>query len=149
MVNECTGYKRDLKIENYTDLVKLLERCVFHSHLKSGKLVSTLHVNMPIWGKRNHVHRMERTVVCDIGQSAENEMTGAIEVLARELKYLIEHGTEYDEPVYGRDDETGEEQHIGRSVCLIDRSRLTLPILTTDSVIGHPYLDCAKDYAPS
>lgn len=149
MVNERTGHQGDLRIESFTDLVKLLNRCVYHSHLKSRKLVSTLHVNMPILGRLNHLHKMERVVICDIGQAAENEMTGAIEVLARELKYLVEHGTRYGEPVYAVDDDTGEENCIGESVCLIDRSRLVLPVLTSDSMVRHAYLDCTKDYAPS
>jgi len=146
MVNECTGNARNLKIENFTQLVHLLNQSIYHSHLKSEKLISTLYVNLPTWGGLSYMHRMQHEIFTPIGEPSENEMTGAVEVLARELKYILEHGTQFGEPIFATDDETGEQNCIGKSMQLLDRSRLELPLLvTSDSSIENRYLDCIKD----
>lgn len=144
MVNECSGDARDLKVESFTELVHLLNHSVHHSHLASGKLISTLYVNLPTLGGISHMHRMHREVIVPIGAPAENEMTGAIEVLSRELKYLLEHATQFGEPVFATDDETGEQNCIGNLMYLLDRSRLEPPVLVSDQP-SNIYLNCIKD----
>lgn len=129
-------YGKDLR-----DIVELVERCAYHSQLTESKVISGIAVQVPIWGNRETIIKIEREVIAEEHQS--NEFAGATEVLSSELKYILESATEVSEPVYGKDDLTGLEQSIGRSVHLLDRSRMGWPVIEEKE--GTPFLNCVKE----
>ena len=145
MVNEHSEVSGDIRFGSFTDLLELVTKAISHSNVDNNqKLVSILFVNMPIWGQRETMWKMLREVDAPHGDHAANEMVAATEVFARELKYTIESGTEFAEPVHAYDDELGIDRCIGKHINFIDRKRLSLPTLMSDKV-PVAFLNCVKD----
>lgn len=132
-----------MKIESFGELIQLVEKCTYHSRVIPGELVSTLHIKIPVLGFGTRLSKLERRICVETERDANNESLGAIEVLARELRYLIETSALHGEPVFG-EDESGAQIQLGQNMIVVDRNRLSLPQIKEESA-GFTYLNCAAE----
>lgn len=128
-----------MTLEKFAELAQMMERCVSHSQLKNGHLVSIVHVNMPALGGLHHMLQLERRVVAEV--NASNEETAASWLLARQLEYLLEFGNSVTQPIY-QQSEDGDMIQVGKSEIYLDRTRLKFPTLQKYFEDGQLYADC-------
>lgn len=143
MVNECQRDNRDIKVESFTELLKQVDRVTYHSELVNDMLVSIFQLRVPVINNEPRLIKKERQAAAPPGQHVENEKVAAVEVFAREMKYMLEHSTSVEEPVFA-EDEDGSIRIIGQQVTQINRNKLALPTIKEDSIEGF-YLDCVRE----
>lgn len=130
--------------QRFAEIVRLMERSIFHSELKNGYVISGVHVNLPVNGDMEHLVSLERRMICETARDARMEEDASIKILAHQLAYLIEHETTFEEPFY-QENEEGFPVPIGRAVILIDKKRMSFPVFTETKT--EVYLDCATKEA--
>lgn len=125
--------------QRFAEVIRLVERSIFHSELKSGYIISGIDVNIPVNGQMDHMVRLERRMICETARDARMEEDASIRILANQLAYLIEHEDTFEKP-YFQDNEEGFPVPIGRAMILIDRKRLAFPEFTETKT--EVYLNC-------
>lgn len=124
----------------YPTLNEMVQELIIHSVLRNGELNSIVFVNLPVRGG-DHILKLTRPVLCDLARDRSAEEAVAPEILAREVKYILDFATTASEPVY-QEDEDGTKTCIGQSAIFIDRMRLAYP--TIQEKDGVKYLDCVS-----
>jgi hypothetical protein len=127
---------------DFSALVKLVQSSIYHARINGDTIVSTLHVNVPITGGASHALKLQRDVIAETEQSAKNEKYWSVEILTRELKYILDSATTYGEPVYQQDDD-GRMINIGKLMVVLDRSRLVTPSIAIKE--NYTILDCVRE----
>lgn len=123
----------------FDELLKLVERGIFHSELKDGYVVSGVHINVPVNGGMTHLMNLERRMICELARDARMEEEASAKILTHQLAYIVEHEDHLEKPVF-QENEGGEPIQIGRSIILIDRGRISFPkMVETETEV---YLDC-------
>ena len=126
----------------FDELVRLIERSIYHSELKEGYVISGIHLNVPVNGNMTHMINLDRRLICESVRDARMEEDSSARILAHQLAYIIEHEDRLEKPVY-QESEDGRQVEIGQAIILLDRKRLSFPIFveTTTEV----YLDCSGE----
>jgi hypothetical protein len=127
--------------KRFQELLRLVERCIYHSELKGGYVVSGVHVNLPVNGRMEHMINLERRMVCETARDARMEEEASSKILAHQLAYLIEHEDTFENPVF-QENEDSRPIQIGRAMILIDRSRIVFPQMIETKT--NVYLDCSQ-----
>lgn len=130
-----------MEYQRFAELVRLVEKSIFHSELKNGYVISGVHVNLPVNGQMEHMVSIERRMVCETARDARMEESASVKILANQIAYLIEHEQTFEKPYY-QDSEEGFPVPIGRAVIMIDRNRIGFPAFTETKT--EVYLDCTK-----
>lgn len=119
-------------------IVDIIGESISHSHLSTGELISVIFVNIPaIHGE--YPLKVSRSVVCEAARDRSSEEVAAIEILAREVKYLLTHAETASEPIF-QENEDGTKTCIGQAVIPMDRSRLASPVIQEKD--GVKFIDC-------
>ena len=119
-------------------LLKMVTKTVSHSVLKSGELISMVFVNFPVPGGE-HIVKVSRSIYCDFSRDRTSEELAAPDILTREIRYALQHGSDVGEFVF-QEDEDGSRICIGKAMIFLDRTRMAFPIIKESD--GVKYLDC-------
>lgn len=125
--------------KHFDDLVRLVERSIFHSELKNGYVISGVHVNLPVNGQMDHMVSLERRIIAETARDARMEEQASVTILAHQLAFIIEHESSFEKPMF-QDNEDGHPVPIGKAVILLDRHRINFPEFTETKT--EVYLDC-------
>jgi hypothetical protein len=126
----------------FNELLRLVERSIFHSELKNGYVISGVHVNLPVNGNMDYMFLLERRMICETARDARMEEQASAKILAHQLAYILEKEDRLDKPVF-QNNEDGDRIQIGVSVIILDRSRIDFPkFIETQTEV---YLNCSKE----
>ena len=113
-----------MEYNRFNELLRLVQSCIFHSQLKDGTVVSGVHVNLPVNGGMEHLVNVERRMICETARDARNEEEASVKILANQIAYILEHGMEFEKPVF-QENENADQVQIGKAIILLDRARLS------------------------